>query len=704
MRISGALSRLFERWHRPEPNDIELWLKVWREAYDIAYFTLLDSNLAKEVARRTVLSLSDGYKRRRHRRSNQNSYHRKVEGKGGQAKLHRLQLPDDLELARWVFFHSTEKELEKERRGDATLDDFDVWFIKSVVQHCLTRSNAFSMAVGMSAGIHAYTPKETTHIWYELVEAVPRREEAWGAGNEPFVTYWSKLRGDIKGRFGSIIRTDNRGNFVRREKSRQPKELVALCVAKFTRQGSNDYCLANGTGSPGVAGADDSAAESRRCHIILHPPCYEGLVERAGLPPPHERIGLPEYITAMSSNRNDINRTPPPLTGEELDEAREELQRSFNLRRTAPASVVIQVDGVEQNLPGRGLAAAGSVHLRARDDAQAIEVLARQAEGPDVPLTGCLLSHAGGERLVLLEGGQELYFSFQYVDDEIGEAFYDISIRYRETDPVRAASLAWKRLTGRAGTDRRPDGRRARPLVPVLLTSLLVVLAAGAAYRFWPTADRRVEDSARQHEGQATSQDSLGSGAPASGPGDLAGASPTPQPPPAIKARESAGRRTGAAAGSVRDTTSQSRRGRTESAGNTKARKTGSDLQEESLATAKQIYVAGVDLDADETLRSLNLYIPSAMERSGVLRVAESKGESQVVLRVIYGYRGAGEETIRPRLETKSGRPLWEGPHIPLPKESTPDEMRAAAGELVDSVVGVLMHEREQGSGQSLRR
>jgi hypothetical protein len=663
--VSEILSRLFVPYHRQSPQDAAQWVEIWRVAYDLAYFILKYEEGAEEVAYATVLALKGDYKERKRKKSKFDLYQKTVADHGNRlAAVRRPLLQDAQELEKYVYSFCTPWEKEKVRRDLATENDFDVWFIKYVIQRCLWR-NPFYMVVGLCSIIKTYDlEQETPLIWEQIVTLAPRLVESEKNDAEPFFDRWTTLKGEIEKRFGPLVRFQ-KGKLVRRDSSEEQLDLARRCFEMFSPRETDGECLVNETASPNDASAspNDNKADIKRFHLLLHSVCNGKAVGGAKLP--ERNVGLPNYGAQM---RNDIdnNRTPPDLSDQKLDEVRNRIRHLLELRNAAVASsLVVSVDGVRQSVPTEGLSSKGIAALTLSDAAEMVEIRSRQADNRDILMTACPLSQIDRVRSVLLEGGQKVTFDIRYSDEGAGRGHYYVNISYRETQFVRMAKLEWDRFRRRRAT--RPNGVRKQgwsdALALVLGTLVLMALSLYIGLRFKSFLPFGEPKTAKTVAPSPTPEDSQ----PQPTPPTLASGKDKPEPTKSPSPRLGVGSPTKKSRPLIAKQTSD---------------------QETPVASIKSIFVESTSLyrDNKEYNRSVREAQITAITQSGLFVVTDKKDDADGVLRIADGYRSAGEETVRPRIETARGKLLWEGPHIVISRGNTSEEVREAARKLTSEI------------------
>ena len=447
MGLSIVLANLLERWRprrRPSVEQLRLLRQAMSQAYQLAYYILGEQGMARKVALRALVGLTHDYRLLKHRVTNQASYRHGIWLETHTpSRIRKVTLPFDLQMAARVF--SITIPYERGLRHSASLADYDVSFCKCALLVGLQGSNALWTLIAIGNGVHSYTRQEITGIFYELIQVVPRNQESWNDGNEPIGSYLKKLNRAILAEFSGYVRTDANGQIIRRPTAEQPVDLITECVNTLTLQETGDSCLGK-TVQSGFIRSADLESELRRIHMVLHFPCFTGLTEAAEQRLPKEKAGMPEY-TNMLDNNNGKNRQAPPLSDKGLNSMIEEFQQLLECRRHAPTSIVITVDGTEQNAKSVQLNEYGHTELRLQENSKLIEIWARSEDEADILLSAFFLSLDSVRETVTLEGGQEITLTVDYAESDDGAGSFQIAIGYGETKFTRRILRSYRRRT-----------------------------------------------------------------------------------------------------------------------------------------------------------------------------------------------------------------------------------------------------------------
>jgi hypothetical protein len=694
MGLSSVLSRLIgRRPRRLTPDQLKLLRDDLTRAYQVSYYLLGDKEEAKQVTLRAFKGLIEDGDSLRHRVTNQGSYRHK---RRNQSRIRRVPLPYELELAARIFSLTTPFEKEKAARGQATREDFDVWFCECVLLQSLRGSNAFSALVGISNFVHSYKRDELTSLFDALGQASPRSRESWETGDEPVRDYLKKFDRAIADRFGDQIKTDERGNLVRRDKSEQPADLVAECILTLTFQEAGDSCLGKTT-NPVRSQVSDIESELRRLHIALHRPCYARLAGDAGLQAPEEKAAMPEYTIMLSTNNHPPRKATAP-DKEELDKMVDEFQLALEDRQKASPKVSITVDGVEEETASAQLFESGRAHLRLKETTKLLEVWAREETGANVLLTAFFLSLAGGRRTVTLEAGQKVSFNVDYAEGAEGDGSFEVNVGYRETGFARKHALNRLRRAGRSRPALIPP--YARTALLATLGVALITAGVGvervsnfgsyiyASIRMKAFGEKRtVAHPPRPTESNETSAPA----ASGTGTAEQGEAASTLKPPIGNTSvneipTELALRNPGRFRHSVPDRQAKGRRDRPVTTGVL------------SIADIKNIYVESIGVyDSAELNSQARSSQVEALKQSELFQPRENPGAADARLVVVSDFEGATGDKAQAQLITiKGGKVIWYGPLLSIVRDGdrgqTAEQIKLFVGRSTKS----LMTNKEQ--------
>src|SRR5262249_35866629 len=388
--------------------------QVLNKAYRLAYFLHQDKATAMRIVAAAPLKLnvamavqSKGlYYNPVGRFSRGES--RRTDGIRNKALFSDLHL-----LQRLVYVESEPYERQKERAaqvapsdvhavGDAVSEeDLLVYFIKHLVR-ITTKRNAFYVTLGVCRLLHSYSTLETMEIYNAVIGEPERVKDDY---------YYRSRKGvlmhEMYQRFGQLIRAcrQRRGEerFETQQGSTEQRSLMRECLHLFTPWDTqcpvpHDFdplksVIASLTSK---SSGDENEVEVNRIHAVLHPGCFERLVEAFGYSPPAERMELPRFFLDQPNDQSPPRQrsAPADLNAEELSEISHMLdEQAGRRRRSSPDAVLrILVDGVER---GRlNLATQSSISFSVEEDAEIIEVRTTDLHG-DLLLATHLLTSFG---------------------------------------------------------------------------------------------------------------------------------------------------------------------------------------------------------------------------------------------------------------------------------------------------------------------
>ena len=418
----------------------------------------------------------------------------------------KVTLSDLHLLQRLVYIASEPYEIQQERsprRASLDEEDMIIRFVKHLVK-ITVRRNSFYVTLGISRLLYNYSTAEAVEIYNVVVQDPDRVKDDYY-----FRSRKGHLLRDLKERFGDLLnvvrgqRGEERFQVVERPERRAP--LVEECLRAFTPWDTR--CVVTATidpladAVPGLAfGGDDPDAEHRfelnRFHTLLHPDCFGRLLKSMRFASPAQRLAVPHFSLSEdqggSKGPPPKRRPAPELSTEELNGILGGLSEQAARRKAFAAGLLrVMVDGVERaRLDPRR---AGRVQFAVEEGAELLEVRAVE-ERQELLLATHLLSFELPPGLprkssVVLEGGQELSFIITLSPDAVGHVLVArVAVSYRETSPVRAASLFLRRLRLKtAEAFKRPGFPGLLAPKPALAFALVALCAMGLAlYLYLP--------------------------------------------------------------------------------------------------------------------------------------------------------------------------------------------------------------------------
>lgn len=364
-------------------------------------------------------------------------------------------------LQRLLYVESEFYEKRQEETDDSTLDEEDmiIRFVKHLVRITIRR-NSFYVTLGTSRLLYNYSTAETIAIYNTVIQDPERVKDDYYYRSRKLV-----LMRELMERFGSFIeiRRGQRGEekFRAQDHPNQHAELVEQCLTLFTPW--NTPCVVPVGFDPtaheiprlAYKGPDEEdKIEVDRIHAVLHPDCYQLLISSLGFDAPHERLTVPHFFLSNDSNiqggRRGQRRQPPTLEAEDLEAIKNDLDEQATRRKKASAGLLrVVVDGIEHARfdPKQ----TRCLQFCLEGEAELIEVRTSK-HGRELLLATHLLNRTAdgegfesSERSIVLEGGQRLSIAVS-PSKNVGKAVVDLT--YRETAPLRAASLYFRQLLG----------------------------------------------------------------------------------------------------------------------------------------------------------------------------------------------------------------------------------------------------------------
>jgi len=453
-----------------------------RRAFQLAYFILREDQAALRATREAISALDVTLVR-------QDKRIHYLPGHRTKVSLGELQM-----LQRLVYFASEAEERRQEGRG-VTEDALVAHYIKHLVYITGCR-NSFFVALGLSRLLHNYTTAETAQI-HELVAQNPDR----GRDDSYYRRRKAQLMRELQERFGELlaVRRGARGEerFQSLPDAQGYLEWVKECLREFTPW--ETYCNLPTSFDPQVDELpslrfrgndpdDEHEVEIRRLHALLHPDCFERLLDALRLDAPAKRLEVPEFQLRDSQPPEPPSGGQPAtaqLSEEDMQSLKESItQERERRRRFSPAWLRIVVDRVECARWPLDQSQSGQIEIAS--DGRLIEVYGLR-DGEDLRLAAHLLSYDLDDRLravvatLKLEGGQELRLAVEPLgaaDEEDAGAM--VAVSYRETAPLRALSWGLRRLTQRLfNPAQRPSWK------PAMAFMLLAFFGATLGYWIW---------------------------------------------------------------------------------------------------------------------------------------------------------------------------------------------------------------------------
>ena len=275
-----------------------------RRAFRLAYFIHSDRKVAVRIVTAAISKLN-AYAATQDKRSYYRTSCRsrtlgsKVISPRTKVSLSKLHL-----LQRLVYVESEPHERQEEQRQSVRIDEerLITRYIKHLINITLMR-NSFHVTLGVSRLLYNYTTAESMKL-YDLIIQNPERAKD--------DAYWrerkARLMRELKDRFGQSIAVvrgpHGEERFQTREDSARYLDLVKQCLQMFTPW--DTPCPLRGAGrAPGEIEAltfrgsdpdEEHKIEVARMHAVIHPDCYERLVDGLGLDSSARRLKVPKFF------------------------------------------------------------------------------------------------------------------------------------------------------------------------------------------------------------------------------------------------------------------------------------------------------------------------------------------------------------------------------------------------------------------------
>jgi len=358
-----------------------------------------------------------------------------------------------------------------------------------------TKRNSFYVTLGLSRLLYNYSTPETMEL-YNLVIQDPERVH----DDYYYRSRKSLLLKELKERFGALLEVAKGARGEQRwrvgEDNLRHAALVRECLLWFTPWATP--CVVPERFDPlsdtidelnfqGRHPDEEHEVEVNRIHAALHPDCFARLAAANRLATPDERLELPHFFLADDADDNhDHDDRTPNLSEDELRTINDLLAQEATRRKSVSAGFLrVLVDGVERaEIDAEHSAGAQFV---VAEEAEVIEVYSSDKKGA-LLLAAHLLNLDGSKTqkfFITVEGGQRIAFTVNALRDDEGATIgAQVTVAVAETAPMRAASLAARRLSGSvigAARDLVPASGWWKPVAAFTVLTLLI----GGAWWVW---------------------------------------------------------------------------------------------------------------------------------------------------------------------------------------------------------------------------
>lgn len=318
-------------------------------AFQLAYFIVQDRPAAIEIVASAAKKLTAEQSREKRR-----AYWRIKRLKQRIRRMTR----DKQDTLQWLIYLESEKyERQQEQHGRLDRRAMGIRYIKFLAQMTSSMS-CFYVAVGLHRILHNYTTSEVQEAYEFLTQQY--------AGAEKYRRVKRKLMQNIVRRFcKSITISKWDKQELRFDVYESQGEWIALttqCLEMFTPWSTRHCCPQSGhqltpdhrpskIRNNRIAPSSQDMEEMKKCHIFIHPGCFDQLTRTLGLDPRPARLAMPRF--AMDDEEDSTAKfdreigNPPSLSAAERQLLRTATSRAEKQpRRDPPQSITIRADGV----------------------------------------------------------------------------------------------------------------------------------------------------------------------------------------------------------------------------------------------------------------------------------------------------------------------------------------------------------------------
>jgi len=320
---------------------------LFEQGFQLAYFLVPDRSLAVRVLADAVNRLNV-----RCRQENKRAYWRDKYLKHRASKISRA----DEDTLQWLIYFASEKyERQIEERGEFSIEDLIVRYVKSLVQ-TTTGMSSFYVATGIHRLLHNYSTAEVQRMYELFTDRY--------LGTDEYRRAKRLVMRKIVDRFGSIVSTTTAAHGEMRFEACQDQsswvDVVRECLRAFVPWSTRGRCLLQTNSDGGasmvpdlLSGRDKTVSpdvvETNRCHALIDPTCFGRLIEMLRLDSSESRLALPKFqLSVDHANKPRGPRQPTDLTPSERAAIQAQLATESARRRGAPARIVrVLLDGSE---------------------------------------------------------------------------------------------------------------------------------------------------------------------------------------------------------------------------------------------------------------------------------------------------------------------------------------------------------------------
>jgi len=469
------------------------------KAFDLACFILGDGELGSQVAMNSVLRL-ETVARAQDRRFYYTPTGRGGGSQGNGIRARNLIILNEHHLLQSIIYDETEKHEKLIESSQKSIDEkrFLVHFIKHLVKITL-KHNSFYVTLGLSRLLFNYSTAEAAEIYNLIIQDPSRVKDDY---------YWrsrkARLMNQIKERFGPLLRvtrvSKGEERFVSDPESADKYQLVRESLEMFMPWGSGcplgpspiNGEIENLTFRGGDPD-DEHGIEISRIHALMHGECFERIIAGLNYDPPIERLELPRFFN--DDDRGDRKQVEANMEQREIKELSRRIDEYHGTRDQAdPEELRILVNG--QEYCTLSPVESKRIDLDLDDDADMIEVRTVPEEGNLLLAThyidyGILTTAKEPiEYSTRLKRGQKVTFFVEPARESVDERLhFRIGVGYRETNPLRAVRLEWRKLSRMVGASDPGLSQALRFALPAAMAAVTI----GGVWLYIDQMDRQDE-------------------------------------------------------------------------------------------------------------------------------------------------------------------------------------------------------------------
>ncbi len=367
---------------------------------------------------------------------------------------------DESDTLQWLIcFESDAYEKQQEERGDQTLKDMVVRYIKVLVRTG-TAMSSFYVNIGLHRLLYSYSTSEAQRLYEAVTDRYPGADEYRRAK--------SALMAKLLDRFGGLLTTSRaQHGELKFETEADPlrwADLVEACLIAFTPWSTvqacpvpSDFNASHAKLPPQLSGdgqvkVDPNLVEINRCHAFIDPICCGRLAQALTFEPPQKKLAVPRFNMENVKKDQNSDHGLSRLNAEERKAINDSLAyQSSRRRKTRPDSAWIVVDGEKRvRMP---LGHGNERSFIVQEGAELIELWSEDASGEDLllgihPIAYTQAQGIAEERIVLYQNrGRRLLLTIlpePVVNDQPNRAIVTLHSQPGLTAGWLSGRVAWR--------------------------------------------------------------------------------------------------------------------------------------------------------------------------------------------------------------------------------------------------------------------